>query len=121
MKKIFVLFLTIFAMACFSMPAFAKDTSNCDTISLDSNNKADVSLSANVCAKYITPTTGASYSAATYNDKGVGRCYGTASDTTYILYNDTATGVSLAGLSVINTNGDSRDVSGDAWHQLGKE
>jgi len=78
MKKIFVLFLAIFAMAMFSMPAFAFKMGTSDNTTVD--------LSANVGAAYNGGTNGISYAAATYNPKGTGKAYGTASDTTYIYY-----------------------------------
>ena len=102
MKKIFVLFLAIFAMAYFSMPAFAgaaasvyqgsSVTSNCIDLSStstsasdcsDTSNNALVGLSAHVRASYYSDT-GTNYAAETYNDKGKGQIYGLANLTSNV-------------------------------------
>ena len=106
MKKIFVLFLAILAMAVFSAPVFA--------FTMGSNSTTTVELSANVEAKYNGANDGSSYAAATYNSKGMGRAYGTASDTTYIYYTP-ATGAS----SALGTATNSSAFSG--WTQIGGE
>ena len=119
MKKIFVLFLAIFIMALFSTADFAAATCTDDqteTIALASGNKADVGLSANVVASYCS-SDGTNYAAATYNPKGVGKAYGTASDTTYVYYKDCATGLSE---TPDMSNGDSRAVSGTGWNKVGE-
>jgi len=109
MKKILVLFLTILIMAMFSIPVFA------DTFTMGSGNStATVELSANVEAKYNGASDGSSYAAATYNSKGMGRAYGTASDTTYIYYTS-ATGASSALGAATNSSAFS------GWTQIGKE
>ena len=119
MKKIFVLFLAILAMACFSVPVFAVETGSDGSLTMGSSpTSTTVRLSANVVARYHSAS-GTSYSAATYNDKGVGRDYGTASDTTYVYY-QAATGDSVAGLPTL-ANGDSRDVTSGNWIQVGGE
>jgi len=104
MKKIFVLFLSIFAMACFSMPAFATD--EWTTFSDDTG----VKLSANVTAKYVEANSGTSYAAATTNSKGTKK-YGVASDSSWI-YSDI--GTTLAGIKSADSSAFSSWVSGTA-------
>ena len=120
MKKIFAVFLTIFSMAYFSMPAFA----SCNGTWTDFTNDTDVKLSANVYAKYCGGTSGSSYSAATYNPLGTGKAYGIASDTTSITYANVATNGDSSTIPSL-THGDSRDVTGNvnkvSWTQLGKD
>ena len=102
MKKIFVLFLAIFAMAYFSIPAFAGAaksaytgsntvTANCIDLSSttttpdcsDTSNNALVGLSANVRASYYS-TDGTNYAAETRNYKGKGQTYGLANLTSSV-------------------------------------
>ena len=119
MKKIFVLFLSIFAMACFSMPAFAGSVTMGST-TLD--------LSANVLASYYggTGTTaGTSYAATTFNPKGNGKAYGVASDTTYITYGPWATTKTAAPAVTVATSaavgGATSTGSGlTGWKKLGE-
>jgi len=101
MKKIFVLFLAIFAMAYFSIPAFAgaaasgtTSGANCIDLSAkspsdctDTSNNALVGLSANVQASYYS-TDGTNYAAETYNDKGRGKTYGLANLTSNVYVTD---------------------------------
>ena len=113
MKKIFVLFLAVLIVALFSTASFAScKTGQTDKIPLDSGGKADVKLSANVEASYCS--NGSSYAAVTYNSKGMGRSYGTASDTTYIYY---TTGDKTSGWSATNAS-DAKFTSG--WTQIGE-
>ena len=107
MKKIFVLFLAILAMACFSVPVFAADWTTFESAT-------GVKLSANVSAAYAAGTDGVSYAAVTHNPKGMIRSYGTASDTTYIYY---ATSNQVSGWS----GTDSGAFTSDTWTQIGKE
>jgi len=119
MKKIFAVFLAIFAMAYFSMPAFACQDGSDGSLPMTSDNSTSVGLSANVIAKYCAGgTNGTSYSAATYNPKGTGKTYGIASDSTTIVYKDgLATGQSTIPGN-FGTSGDSSDFSG--WTHLGE-
>ena len=111
MKKFFVLFLSIFAIAYFSMPAFAGSAVNKEgTIALDSGGNADVGLSSNVIASYYSD--GSTYAAATYNPKGTGKDYGTGSETTYIWYKES--GVSPGGTATIQLN-ESYDFEANGW------
>ena len=108
MKKIFAVFLAIFAMAYFSMPAFA------DTLTMGSGtNSTSVELSKNVTAKYNGATDGSSYAAVTYNSNGTGKTYGTSSDTTYIYYADDDKVSDFAKT-------DSSDFTSGDWKQLGE-
>ena len=130
MKKIFVLFLAIFAMAYFSIPAFATGSAaksayqggipgsaNCIDLSTtstpdctDTNNEALVGLSASVTASYVSD--GTTYAADTYNPKGTGKEYGVASDSTVIKYND-QTGTADTAPTADNST------AFDGWDQLG--
>ena len=98
MKKIFVLFLAILIMAVFSVPVFAADKWS------TFENATGVKLSKNVTAHYYS-SSGASYSATTYNSKGT-KTYGAASDSTWI-YSHAGTGTDPT-----TTSGDSNDFSG---------
>ena len=109
MKKIFVLFLAIFAMAYFSMPAFA-------TTGSVTMGDTSVDLSANVDANYYGGT-GTNYSADTYNPKGVGIAYGVTSDSTYIFYKDGINTTTVKTATDLNDKADSSAFSG--WSQLG--
>ena len=115
MKKIFVLFLAIFIMALFSTASLADALDKTGTISLDSGNKADVDLSANVIASYYSD--GTTYAAATYNPKGTGREYGTGSTTTYMWYKES--GVATGGTTVPIDLGDSYDFATNNWESIG--
>ena len=121
MKKIFAVFLAIFAMAYFSMPAFAavqcKNSSIGDgSIELSKDNDATVGLSQNVEARYCSDT--GSYSAITHNPKGMGKLYGVASDSNAITYkNDTSLPTTTYGNSQDVTGGNPS--SGTNWSPLG--
>ena len=113
MKKIFVLFLAILAMVCFSTASFAScKTAQTESIALDSGGDATVGLSANVVATYCS--SGTTYAAVSHNPKGVDRSYGTASDTTYIYY---ATGNAASGW----TDEDSSTFTSPTWTKVGGE
>jgi len=124
MKKIFAVFLAIFAMAYFSMPAFASSTnatgessSNGSLTMGSGTNSTSINISASVMANYYSAD-GTNYAADTYNPKGNGKAYGVSSGSTVITYQDVTAGDSSAIPSL--KNGDSRDVTSDAWHQLGE-
>ena len=100
MKKVLLLFLAILAMAMFSVPVFAANWTTFE-------NATGVKLSANVSATYAAGTSGASYSATTYNSKGT-KTYGAASDSTWIY--------SAAGVgTTAGTSGDSSDFTAAGW------
>ena len=93
MKKIFVLFLTIFVMAMFSVPVFAVTNLTCGNtgsgevaLGASGNCTGAIGLSAHVTAGYCS-SSGDSYVAATYNDKGT-KTYGTGSGTSNIYYKE---------------------------------
>ena len=92
MKKILVLFLAILATVVLSVSVLAAANLTCGStgsgkVQLGSGNNTseEFGLSAHVTASYCS-STGDSYVAATYNDKGVGRVYGTGSGTSNIYY-----------------------------------
>lgn len=121
MKKIFVLFLAIFVMACFSVPVFATSSGTNDTDELlmgpTSGYSTTVKLSMNVIASYKTGgTSGTSYSATTYNPKGTGKAYGAASDTTYITYEPWTNTAAAPTLD----EGNVADVTSGSWKQIGE-
>ena len=95
MKKIFVLFLAILTTVVLSVSVLAATkltcggTPNSGEVQLggDGNNTSDaIGLSAHVTAGYCS-STGDSYVAATYNDKGT-KTYGTGSGTSNIYYKE---------------------------------
>jgi len=87
MKKIFAVFLAIFAMAYFSIPAFAGCTGyTYNNLALTSDNSTSVGLSQGVEAKYCSDNR--TFTAATYNDKGNGITYGAGSEYSKVYYNN---------------------------------
>jgi uncharacterized protein YxeA len=122
MKKILLFILAIFVMVLFSVPVIATgQTSSDGSLTMGStDHNTSVRLSANVEAAYKDDGNGASYSAATYNPKGVGRAYGTASDTTYIFYDDVATGTSIGNVVTTLNSGDSSDFPSSDWTKIGE-
>ena len=117
MKKILLFLLAIFAMALFSAPAFAAQTNgNMGT----TTHATSVRLSANVVSSYLGAT-GVSYAAITFNPKGIGKCYGTASDTTYITYGPWAdTNTAAPVLAAATSAAVSGSATGVSWTLLGE-
>ena len=109
MKKIFAVFLAIFAMAYFSIPAFAGCSSwSPDKITLSGE---DVGLSAGVEAMYCSDNR--TFTAATYNDKGNKITYGTGSEVSKVYQND-------GGKQAVTVSTDFVE-SGSDWKAVGSE
>jgi len=118
MKKILLFILAIFIMALFSVPVFAADpTVTTDGAMGNSPNNTSVRLSANVKSSYLGGALGVSYAATTFNPKGTGRAYGTASDTTYIMYEAYAATNTVA--PVVGT-ANSSNFPSSAWSKIGE-
>ena len=115
MKKILVLFLAIFIMALFSVPVFATATTG-GVMGSTAGYTTSVKLSANVLSSYLGGTLGVSYAATTSNPKGMGRAYGTASDTTYITYEPWTTTTAAP----TPTAADSSAVTSGSWKKIGE-
>ena len=115
MKKILLFLLAIFVMALFSAPAFADATT--DGVMGSSPHDTSVKLSANVKSSYLGGALGVSYAATTFNPKGTGRAYGTASDTTYIMYEAYAATNTVA--PVVGT-ANSSNFPSNAWSKIGE-
>ena len=115
MKKFFILAIRFFALALFSSNALAVSSTNGSITLKSGDDTTKVDLSANVAALYNS--SGAKYSAATVNSKGTQE-YGTASDTTYIFYNDVPVNTATPDAG---TSGDSNDFLSKGWKSIGSE
>jgi len=116
MKKLLILFISVFLVSIYTLSSFASKTTSSVTngvnqIILGSTNTVTVKLSAAVKAQYAFSTGGTSYSAATYSTKGNGKEYGLASDSSLIYYKSGVTDIDAG------TNGNSSDVN--SWGVLG--
>ena len=119
MRKVLLFLFAIFVMAMFSTASFAAATT--DGVMGDTSGKTtSVKLSANVLSSYLGGT-GVSYAAITYNPKGRGKCYGTASDTTYITYGPWATTHTIApAVGTADSSAVSGSATGVSWTLLGE-
>jgi len=130
MKKVLVLFLSIFAISIFSMPVLASDISanSCksggctatydsttDVVSIELGSTAKdptiIELSNGVDADYLgAAKTGKTYTASTYSELGTGRAYILGSWSSKVYHNpDTKP----ATAPVKPTKGDSTDLPSD--------